>query len=395
MTEFSGPFTNGLTDGGPWSAATWWRLFRAMLGPRARVADVGVVRDVLNELAVTSPGADQVTVATGQAFVQGTLYESDAANTLTATRPSGGTTGKRVVLRRDTVNGGIRATVIASADGTATLPSLTQDADGNYDIPLASFTHATDGSIASLTDEREFMDIGGAAVPIVADAFEWGTKVATRYTANFASADMWDNAVRGDLADAGWRASSPTISSADPTAARAGDLDSASDSGAVGALLTADTNYITSPPVIGGKGLLDAIEQVTGTRPTTILCWISFQFASTADAADVSAVGIGNDGNAVLAGAGRGYFIAPGATNFEFWDGSAATDLGVAKDASQHLGAIEIDIADATYRVLLDGDEVKAAAAITQDIWPMAVQAYRGPNTTNNPMILACGVNYD
>jgi len=186
MSEFSGPFTNGLTDGGPWSPATWWRLFRALLGPGNTGADVGVVKAALNELAVTSPGADEVEVDTGQAFVQGTLYENTATLVIATARPSVGTTGKRLVLRRDAVAGGVRATVISSADGTGTLPALTQDAEGNYDIPLASFTHATNGTIGALTDEREFIGIGGGGMKrtingghYLVPAFSDGTSVTT------------------------------------------------------------------------------------------------------------------------------------------------------------------------------------------------------------------------
>lgn len=166
MAEFSGPFTNGDTDGGPWSVATWWRLFRALLGPNAQGADVGFVRGYGDEGAASIAGADRIDFETAQAFVRGTLYENDATIEVdeNANRPTVGTTGKRLVLRRDAVDGGIRLTVIRSADGTATLPALTQVEDGDYDIPCWSFTHATDGTIAALTDEREFIEIGGGGM---------------------------------------------------------------------------------------------------------------------------------------------------------------------------------------------------------------------------------------
>lgn len=75
--------------------------------------------------------------------------------------------------------------------------------------------------------------------------------------------------------------------------------------------------------------------------------------------------------------------LTGGATNFELWDGAASTDLGIAKDTNLHNLDIEITFAAATYRVLLDGVEVKAAAAITQDFWPMAVVAYMGAAGSN------------
>jgi hypothetical protein len=170
MTEWSTPFTNGLTDGGPVSAASMWRVFRMLLGPKAEEADRGVIRGWDNELAATSPGADQVAIDTGAAFCHGTPYENTASLTLDATRPSVNTTGKRVVLRKDIVGGGVRATVISSADGTAGLPALTQSESTYWDIPICSFTHATNGAIAALTDEREFLDIGGGDLIALAGA---------------------------------------------------------------------------------------------------------------------------------------------------------------------------------------------------------------------------------
>jgi len=229
---------------------------------------------------------------------------------------------------------------------------------------------------------------------IVADAFEWGTKVANRYVANFGSADSFGNAVYGDLLDVGWRASSPT---APPTmlSARVGDLDTASDAGGIFTTLTVESSYIASPPVIGGRGLIDAISQVIGTRPTTITAWVSFSFYGTADNSDMTGVGIANDADSSpTANPGRGFLLGLGATNFELWSGDAATDLGVAKDTAQHLLEIEITLSDATFRVLLDGVEVKASAALTQDVWPMCMTAYRG-SIGSPPQVFAWGVNYD
>lgn len=234
---------------------------------------------------------------------------------------------------------------------------------------------------------------GGASVlTVVADAFEWGTKVANRYVADFnGTADMFNNAT-GDLLDRGWRGTA--FEPPAPTAATTGDLDSASDAGETRARTNGNTTYLISPKVIGGAAKLDAIKQVTGTRPTTIECWVQFALIGTTDAADTSGIGIASDGDAVLATAGRGYMVTCGATNFELWDGSASTDLGVAKDTAMHTLLFEIDVAGATYRVLLDGTEVKAAAAVTQDIWPMGWNAYQGASGDQIAWY-SWGVNYD
>ena len=69
-----------------------------------------------------------------------------------------GTTGRRCVLRKDWSARTVRAVIISSSDGTASLPSLTQVDGVTWEIPLASFTITTAGVIAALTDEREYVD---------------------------------------------------------------------------------------------------------------------------------------------------------------------------------------------------------------------------------------------
>lgn len=230
---------------------------------------------------------------------------------------------------------------------------------------------------------------------IVADAFEWGSKIANRYTVNFASGQLFSDAEFGDLANAGWELSGGVINSGAPATASTGDLDSASDPGEAYAVWGTDTNYLGSPKIIGGKALLDAIEKVIGTRPTTITIGFKFQFSGTTDNADTTGIGIGNDANALLnAATGRAHMITLGATNFEFWDGAAASDLGVAKDGDLHTGEIIITISGATYTVKLDGTERKASAALTADVWPQSFNVYKGA-TGSNPRCFSAWVNFD
>ena len=153
MTERSMFWSNDKAHGGPYTQDELRLLPKALFG--APAADEGVLANQLNELAVTSSGNNNVTVATGRALVDGTLYENDASLPITVTSPVVGTTGKRLVLRKDWTDGDVTATVISSADGTATLPALTQTDGATWEIPLASFTITTGGVIGALTDERE------------------------------------------------------------------------------------------------------------------------------------------------------------------------------------------------------------------------------------------------
>lgn len=387
MAEFSGPFTNGQTDGGPWSVANWWQAFRILTGLTA--SDAGVTR-AGNRLRVTSPSADQVTVATGHAILRGTVYENDAAKTLTATRPAVGTTGKRVVLRKDIANGGVRLVVKASADGTAALPALTDDAD-TLEISLASFQHTTAGAINALTDERTLLTLGGGAGMIVARGMDWIDSIAQRYVAAFNGTEIIaSGASTADLLDQGWRASGVTAVNSDPSGAATGDFDSASDYG--DGALQVGVGWLGSPRVIGARSILNALERLTGQRPNTITCWWQFAMATTNDYHDNGGVGIAREVDVGL-GTGVGVWLTNGATNFEVWNGSAAVDTGVAKDTNIHEVQIVINVAAGTYTVVLDGNEVVGATAVPTDAWPMMMHAAQSVTGAIN--LLVCGVDYD
>lgn len=161
MVERSVPWDNaGGGDGGPYTEDSFRRLMKAMFS--ADSANIGVIGGYLNSLQPTGSGADQVSIATGAAIIDGTFYDNDAALALTGpthvpmTRPVVGTTGKLLVLRKSWAAQTIRALVIASADGTSAIPAKVQTDLTTWDIPLMSFTHDTGGVIANTIDLREF-----------------------------------------------------------------------------------------------------------------------------------------------------------------------------------------------------------------------------------------------
>ena len=146
MTERSLLWTNTGGDGGPYSQDQLRLLQKVLAG--AGAVNEGVIGAQLNSLRPSSPGNNQVTIDTGRAMVDGTLYENDAALTINVTIPVVGTTGKRLVLRKSWSAKTVRAVVISSADGTASLPALTQTDLTTWEIPIASFQHATSGVIS-------------------------------------------------------------------------------------------------------------------------------------------------------------------------------------------------------------------------------------------------------
>ena len=336
-------------------------------------------------IIILDPGAAAPEIVTVTAH-------SAAATSATITRGSESSTARAHIQGTAWAHGAVAADFPTNAFPTGQIADL----DLLYGV-------ASTDSYAALAagSALKFLRINAAGtglewveVPTIisADAYEWGSKVANRYTANFNVSEIWAQAL-GDLLDWGWRINTASAPPA-VTTGRTGDLDSASDAGESLTSITTDTYFIASPPVIGGRGLIEGISQAIGTRPTVITAWVVFRFTSTTDSADTSGIGIGNDADAILSGAGRGFFITTGATNFELWDGSAATDLGVAVDTDLHVLEIELTLSGATYRVLLDGTQRKASAAVATDVWPMAINAYRGASGTTIQMY-SCGVNYD
>ena len=142
--------------------------------------NVGVFYATADRLAVTSPGALQISIAVGQALVDGTVYTNDTAITATPiTIPAGGANSRidRVVVRQNytvadytSINAtGLvvdfnttRICIISGAEAVGPVaPNLVQDEDRltYWDIPLAQYeiVHTT-GIISNLTDQREWVD---------------------------------------------------------------------------------------------------------------------------------------------------------------------------------------------------------------------------------------------
>lgn len=120
-------------------------------------ADANVLYGVLNELAVTG-STSPVTVDTGWAVSYGWVIKHAASGTIDVATPSVGTTGHRIVIEVDEAASPPDASIklISSADGTSTLPALTQSAGGVWQTSLAGLTITTGGAI-TVTDERNYL----------------------------------------------------------------------------------------------------------------------------------------------------------------------------------------------------------------------------------------------
>jgi hypothetical protein len=148
--------TDGTGDGTltGYTQAQWTSLWRMLY--LSDTADEGVFNNYLNELAVTNPSGRDLSINTGGAIVYGFPYINSAAVTKTLTHPVVGTTGWRLVLRADWTAQTVRITLLESADGTATIPAMTQTANTTWDVPLAEGTITT-GDVIAITDARVFV----------------------------------------------------------------------------------------------------------------------------------------------------------------------------------------------------------------------------------------------
>jgi hypothetical protein len=150
--------TNATGDGVAYTQAQASEMWRMLFVASGDWATHGVVKNYLNELAVTvAGGARTLTIATGGALVYGFPYFSSAAETKTLTHPTTGTTGWRLVLRASWAAQTVRITLVESADGTAAIPAVTQVANTTWDISLAYGTITTGDVVAITLDTRAYV----------------------------------------------------------------------------------------------------------------------------------------------------------------------------------------------------------------------------------------------
>jgi hypothetical protein len=148
--------TDGTGDGSGagYTQANLNQVWRMMF--TGNTADEGVFKNYLNALAITNPSGRTISMDTGGALVYGFPYYNSTAATVTLTHPTSGTTGWRVVLRASWAAQTVRLTKIESADGTATIPAMTQTPNTTFDIPLAEGTITT-GDVIVVTDDRVYL----------------------------------------------------------------------------------------------------------------------------------------------------------------------------------------------------------------------------------------------
>lgn len=149
-------FWDGTTLGdatvAPYDAATEFSEVMLAIAGDYQDANKGGVLSPLS-LAATQFAANTLRIAAGQAIVWGTWYENDANIDFTIPTPAGSTRIDRIVLRKSWAAQTVRLVRIAGAEG-GSAPAMTQTAGTTWDIPIATVSITTGGTM-TITDGRQ------------------------------------------------------------------------------------------------------------------------------------------------------------------------------------------------------------------------------------------------
>ncbi len=144
----------------------------------------GVSPGFLNSFAAT-PSANNVSIASGGAVVDGKPYLNDAAVNVNIPSAVGGgnTRIDRIVLRADWTSQTVRITRIAGTDAASPVPpAITQNPGSVYDIKLYQVTVDTAGNVTVTTEERVYTQIANADIAPAAGIV--GSKIAAGAISN-------------------------------------------------------------------------------------------------------------------------------------------------------------------------------------------------------------------
>ncbi|MFE0692924.1 hypothetical protein [Streptomyces sp. NPDC058869] len=154
MAEFSAPF-----DESPIATQSQW----SRMARRWGLDGVHATDPADTTLKVTGNGSGNVTLAVGEAFVNGFYYKNDTTKTIAVTPNAGGAARVDLVILRASMSAKT-VTAVYKTGGTSA-PTLADDEDGDYEIPLAQCTVAAGSSVVTavnVLDRRWFTGRGAA-----------------------------------------------------------------------------------------------------------------------------------------------------------------------------------------------------------------------------------------
>jgi hypothetical protein len=137
---------------------------------QSRFRPTGVLYEAGSRLVVSAPGGMFVSVADGEAMVEGFHYKNTTAKPLAiASNTSGATRYDRIVLRLDRVANSLTAVVSQGTPGSGNYPAVTRVVGGMWEVPLAGVT-VTNGALSivagNLVDHRPFGNIIHNAIEV-------------------------------------------------------------------------------------------------------------------------------------------------------------------------------------------------------------------------------------
>lgn len=204
MTETSFPWPDtsdpGPTvgDGRPYTDAEWAALWLACFGD-------GVVRGYGNEWAASTPGANQIDIDTGAAFVRGRFEYNTAVETLTPVSPVADPRLDSVILEVDyTGTGGTEQYTVRlqTKEGTdIAYPAMTQNAGVLWQYRLWNYTISVAGAISGITQTWAYCQFGTQVVTdmLIANILSANAAGRGKMQDGFLSADATGRAKMADL----------------------------------------------------------------------------------------------------------------------------------------------------------------------------------------------------
>jgi hypothetical protein len=158
MTEKSYPWGDEVVGDAtlaPYSDDFWSDFQRMLYTIDRKVIGLVPMRD--SNLLGYTIGAGKVTIASGEALVDGKFYQNDANVDINLPTPAAATRVDVIVLRKGWTAQTIRLTRVAGTEG-AGVPAITQTDGVTWDVPLYTFQITTGGVITLYLDNRVIID---------------------------------------------------------------------------------------------------------------------------------------------------------------------------------------------------------------------------------------------
>jgi hypothetical protein len=152
MAEFSAPF-----DGSPIATQSQW----SRMARRWGIDGVHASDPTDTTLKVTGNGTGNVSLAAGEAFVNGFYYNNDTTKNIAVTANAGSVARIDMVVLRASMSS--KTVRVYYKTGGTSAPALAADENGDYEIPLAQCTVAAGSSVVTAVntvDRRWFTDRG-------------------------------------------------------------------------------------------------------------------------------------------------------------------------------------------------------------------------------------------